>query len=220
MEKRSAARELAFLTLFQLPKNPEKIDISKLSETDFHAICLSAIRTLSEHAKENIKKAEANFIKTERYLMEHQINHPDNEELDEATRSVPIPGTQEFIDHLENCYQAIALTKEALNIPEVYWHYQDTDIQEFTITLLILAIENRKKVQEMIQEVSKSWDIERMHKVDKMILELAASEIVNSELPPAVVVSEALKLANKYSTKEGEKFINGILGDIVQQTQV
>ncbi len=220
MEKRSAARELAFLTLFQLPKNPDKIDINKLSETDFHAICLSAIRTLSEHAKENIKKAESNFIKTERYLMEHQINHPENEQLDEATRSVPLPGTTEFIDHLNNCYQAIALTKEALNIPEIYWHYQDNDIQEFTITLLILSIENRKRVQELIQEISKSWDIERMHKVDKVILELAASEIVSSDLPAAVVVSEAMKLANKYSTPEGEKFINGILGDIVKSVQI
>ena len=78
MEKRSAARELAFLALFQLPQNPEKF-ASKLSKMDFHAICLSGIRTLADHARSNLNKAEAFFIKTERGLMEYQINHPLND---------------------------------------------------------------------------------------------------------------------------------------------
>jgi len=218
MEKRSAARELAFLVLFQLPQKTDKIDIDKLTKTDLHALCLSAIRTLVDHAKSNIKSAEAFFIQTERFLMEHQINHPDNESLDEASRSVALPHSKEFFDNIDKCYQALAFLRESINIPEIYWHYHEHDIQEFTLTLLLHYINNKESIQNHIKEVSKSWDFSRMQKIDRTIIELASTELLHSDLPVAVVITEAMKLANKYSTEEGAKFINGILADIVQET--
>lgn len=217
MEKRSAARELAFLVTFQLPQKSENISIEKLTKMDFHAICLSAIRTLADNAKSNVNKAESYFIKVERALMEYQINHPDNEGLDKATRSVELPKTQEFFEHLNNCYQAIAEIKEGLQIPELYWHYQDTDIQEFALSLLVKYIDSKEATTTILKDLSESWDFNRIHKVDRKILELATTEIMQSDTNPAVAVSEALKLANKYSTPEGVKFINGILADVVKQ---
>jgi hypothetical protein len=135
MEKRSAARELAFLAVFQLPQDPEKFE-KRLSKLDFHAICLSALRTLADHARSNLNKAEAFFIKTERTLMEYQINHPLNEPLEVGSRSVPLPQSKDFLDRIDDCYQAISLLKESLQIPEIYWHYNDIDIQNFTLNLL------------------------------------------------------------------------------------
>ena len=219
MEKRSAARELAFLALFQLPQNPEKF-ASKLSKMDFHAICLSGIRTLADHARLNLNKAEAFFIKTERALMEYQINHPLNEPLEQGTRSVPLPQSGDFLDRIDDCYQAIALLKESLQIPEIYWHYNDIDIQDFTLTLLDQFNNKREEVDNLIKEVSKSWNINRMYKVDKLIIELAISEIISADIDPKVVISEALKIASKYSTDDGAKFINGILGDVLKHVQV
>lgn len=216
MEKRSAARELAFLVLFQLPQNTDKINIDKLAKTDFHAICLSAIRTLTDFAKTNLKKSEASFIKSERALLEHQLNHEDNEGLAEATRTVPVPNTKDTIELIDKCYKAIALIRESIQIPELYWHYQDTDIQEFTLHILMDYIQHKDEVQALIKETSQSWDISRMMKVDRKILELAVTELNYSHVPDAVVASEAMKLSNKYSTEEGSKFINGILADIIK----
>jgi transcription antitermination protein NusB len=216
MEKRSAARELAFLVLFQLPQNTDKINIDKLAKTDFHAICLSAIRTLADFAKTNLKKSEASFIKSERTLLEYQLNHEENEGLSEATRSVPLPNTKETMDIIDNCYKAISLVRESLQIPELYWHYQDTDIQEFTLHLLMDYIQHKEDIQALIKETSQSWDISRMMKVDRKILEIAVTELNYSNIPNAVVASEAMKLSNKYSTEEGSKFINGILADIIK----
>lgn len=216
MEKRSAARELAFLALFQLPQKTENIKIDKLAKTDLDAICLSAIRTLAEHSKDNIKQAEAFFIKTERYLMEHQVNHELNEPLDQATRPVPIPKTDEFFNHLNNCYQAIGLMREGLQIPEVYWHYHDIDTKEFCLDLIFKYIQNKEEVEGILKEISQSWDISRMHKVDRKLLELAITELGAYDLPNAVVISETIKIANKYSTEEGVKFINGILSDVLK----
>lgn len=211
MEKRSAARELAFLALFQLPKNPEK-----LAKTDFHAICLSALRTLSDYSKSNINKAEAYFLKAERALMEYQINHEENEPLEEGTRAVPLPKTDEFFDHLNNCYRAVALLRESLEIPELYFHYQDSDIQEFTLTLIMNFVDAKTEVHNLIKDTAPSWDISRMSKIDRTIMEIAVTEMIKSNIQPAIVVSEALKIANKYSTPEGVKFINGVLADVVK----
>lgn len=219
MEKRSAARELAFLVLFQLPQKTDKINIDKLAKTDFHAICLSALRTLADFAKTNLKKAEASFIKSERALLEHQINHEDNEGLAEATRTVPLPNTKDTIELIDSCYKSISLIRESLQIPELYWHYQDEDIQEFTLQLLIKYVDHKEEVQNLIKECSKSWDISRIMKADKKIIELAVTELNYSDLPNAVVVSEAMKLANKYCGEEGSKFINGVLADIIKVIQ-
>jgi transcription antitermination protein NusB len=217
MEKRSAARELAFLVMFQLPQKSENISIDKLTKMDFHAICLSAIRTLADNARSNVNKAESYFIKVERSLMEHQINHPDNEHLDSATRSVDLPKTKEFFEHLDNCYQAIALIKEGLHIPELYWHYQDQDIQNFALEILVKYIDHREATVSLLKDISKSWDFNRIHKVDRKILELATTEIMQSDISPTVAVAEAIKLANKYSNPEGAKFINGLLADVIKQ---
>lgn len=219
MEKRSAARELAFLVLFQLPQKSENLSIDKLTKMDFHALCLSAIRTLADNAKSNVNKAESYFIKVERTLMEYQINHPDNEKLDEATRSVELPKTKEFFEHIDNCYQAIALIKEGLHIPELYWHYQDTDIQEFALQLLVNYINHKESSVALLKDLAQSWDYNRIHKVDKKILELATTEITHSDIDPTVAVSEAIKLANKYSSSESAKFVNGILSDVIKQVK-
>lgn len=210
MEKRTAARELALLALFQLPKNPEK-----LAKTDLHAICLAAVRTLADYARKNLKNAETNFIKVERYLLNQQIDHPTNERLTDDLRAVPIPNNEEFAGHLDRCYESISLLQEALEVPELFWHYNNKEVEEFTISLLSTFINHKSEIEDLIKENSKSWDIERMHKLEKGILKLAVAEIMHSDTPNQVAASEAIRLANKYSTEEGVKFINGIIGDII-----
>lgn len=214
MERRSAARELAFLAIFQLPKNPEN-----LNKTDIQAICLSAIRTLADYSKNNIKQSESFFIQVERALMEHEINHETNEDSDVLTKSikaVPLPNTAEFIDHLNNCYHAITMMRDALQIPELYWHLHDDATEKFAINLVMNYIRNREEIENTISEVSESWDISRMRKTDKTIIDLAVTEMVYDNTPRPVIVAEAIKLANKYSAPESVKFINGVLADVIK----
>lgn len=211
MEKRSAARELAFLAIFQLPDKK----IAKLAETDIHAICLSAIRSLADYSNDNLKQAESFFIKTERLLMEHQINHPDNEQYGEP-RPVAVPTTEDFFDQLNNCYEAISLLKESLRIPEIYLHYKDKTVEEFVLQLVQNLVLKLEEADKTIAEVSKSWDFSRIRKADKWILRMAVSEMLATDLQHKVIVSEALKLANKYGSKESTKFINGVLADVIK----
>ena len=215
MEKRSAARELAFLALFQLPQKTENLNLKKLAKTDLQAICLSALRTLADFSRDNLKQAESAFIKVERYLLEYQISHPENEKFIES-KPVKLPQTDEFIAHLNQCYESISLVREALQVPELYWHYHDKSVEEFSTELLVNYVEHLEEVDTTIAELSKSWDIKRIHKTEKTLLRLAVSEMLSSDIAREIVVSEALKLANKYCSDEAPKFINGILADVIR----
>lgn len=50
--------------------------------------------------------------------------------------------------------------------------------------------------------------------IDRAILRLATSELINGDTPPAVAIDEAVILAKKYGTKSSPRFINGVLGSI------
>ncbi len=65
-----------------------------------------------------------------------------------------------------------------------------------------------------VSDISQGWELERMPAVDLAILRLAMCEIVsNSEVPAAVIMSEAVELAAKYSTDSSGPFINGVLAE-------
>ena len=60
------------------------------------------------------------------------------------------------------------------------------------------------------------WRVERMPAVDRAILRLAIYELRYTDTPVGVVLSEAVALANEYSTAQSGKFINGVLAAIAE----
>ncbi|NLK38346.1 MAG: transcription antitermination factor NusB [Epulopiscium sp.] len=77
--------------------------------------------------------------------------------------------------------------------------------------------ENMAEIDQLIGKCAKSWDTDRMSKVDLAILRLAVYEIKYSEATPVgVAINEAVELAKKFSSDEAPSFINGILGKIAK----
>jgi N utilization substance protein B len=88
-------------------------------------------------------------------------------------------------------------------------------IEEFVKFLIEGVIASVSEIDQLIQATSTGWSIERMPVVDRNILRLAIFEMQNSpDTPKAVVISEAVELANTLSTQESTNFINGILSKI------
>jgi len=62
------------------------------------------------------------------------------------------------------------------------------------------------------------WRVERMAPVDLTVLRLALWELrKRPDLPAAVVISEAVRLAKAYSTERSGAFVNGVLGRLEQE---
>lgn len=79
------------------------------------------------------------------------------------------------------------------------------------------VLSNLEAIDELIQQSAKNWSIERIAKVDMGILRLAAYELKwQTDIPRKVVINEALEIAKLYSTDKSPRFINGILGNIVE----
>ncbi len=57
-----------------------------------------------------------------------------------------------------------------------------------------------------------SWRVERMPAVDRAILRIGAHELLDTDVPVGVAVSEAVELAKRYSTARSGSFVNGVLG--------
>jgi N utilization substance protein B len=63
------------------------------------------------------------------------------------------------------------------------------------------------------------WQIDRLSRVDRQILRLAAYEMNIMGVPPKVVVNEAIELAKHFGMEESGKFVNGVLGRMIREKQ-
>ena len=67
-----------------------------------------------------------------------------------------------------------------------------------------------------LTEYARHWQLNRLALVDRNILRLAVCELRAKSAPPRVVIAEALKLAEEFSTAESPRFVNGILDAVAR----
>ena len=86
------------------------------------------------------------------------------------------------------------------------------------IDTVVCGVANRAEMlNEQIARYSIGWDISRISRLAKAILQLAIFEVLFVEdVPAGVAVSEAVRLAKKYDGDDTGAFINGILGSFVR----
>lgn len=69
----------------------------------------------------------------------------------------------------------------------------------------------------MIESVSEHWSVARMPLIDRNILRIGLHELRSDDATPtAVVVSEAVRLAQTYSTEKSPAFVNGVLATLAK----
>ena len=79
---------------------------------------------------------------------------------------------------------------------------------------VVSGVANRiEDLNEQIQKYSIGWDVSRISRLARAILQLAIYEILYLEdVPTGVAISEAVRLAKKYDGDDTGAFVNGILG--------
>ena len=83
---------------------------------------------------------------------------------------------------------------------------------------VVSGVANRlEDLNAQIQKFSIGWDISRISRLTKAIMQLAIYEILYVEdVPTGVAVSEAVRLAKKYDGDDTGAFVNGILGSFAR----
>lgn len=99
--------------------------------------------------------------------------------------------------------------------------YQDT-MQEtdFVRDLVQGTMANIAAADKVIEPAAPEWPIDQIAKMDLTILRLAIYELmIKREVPPKVVINEAVELAKSFGGENSSKFINGVLGTIYRQSE-
>ena len=83
---------------------------------------------------------------------------------------------------------------------------------------VVAGVANRQEMlNEEIQKYSVGWDVSRISRLARSVMQLAIFEILYVEdVPMGVAVSEAVRLAKKYDGDDTGAFVNGILGSFAR----
>jgi N utilization substance protein B len=78
--------------------------------------------------------------------------------------------------------------------------------------------EHLDEIDSLLAKFSERWAVDRMPAVDRALLRMGTYELGwERDLPSGVVISEAVELAQEYSTKDSGRFVNGLLSRIAEE---
>lgn len=74
------------------------------------------------------------------------------------------------------------------------------------------------EIDKIISECAPEWPIDKISKIDLVILRIAVFEIMyNKDIPEKVAIDEAVELAKEFGNDTSSKFVNGVLGTVVDK---
>lgn len=78
-----------------------------------------------------------------------------------------------------------------------------------------------EEIDGIIGPAAPEWPVDQIAKIDKIILRIGVYELlIKREVPPKVVINEAVELAKAFGGENSSKFINGVLGTIYRGSDV
>lgn len=203
MKPRRIARELALLSLSQLPNSPEKLRTQQLSN-----LLIAAVRTLTTEMQDSLSTAAGELQRASDRLLTSQ------------TRASDVQTARVMVE------QAIALTQTAINrvatvqdLPEMIQlaNQPDFDVRSYALKIVTEVNENRTEIDKSLEQALVDWQLSRLARIDRDILRIAVAEIKYIGLEDSVAINEAVELAKRYSEEDGHKFINGVLRRVTEQ---
>ena len=110
---------------------------------------------------------------------------------------------------------------EELTVEEIFNNAIESRLIEnntFAFSIAQLTYEHCEEIDNIINEISVGWKVERLPKVSLAILRLALYEILYvPSVPKGVSINEAVELAKKFASQDDASFINGVLGRYVRE---
>src|SRR5919109_377805 len=95
------------------------------------------------------------------------------------------------------------------------WTSAGRAVSDYARQLVTGVEEHLAKLDALVGNSSEGWSVHRMPVVDRTILRVACFEL-ESGVPAAVAISEAVHAANELSTQDSGRFVNGVLGKIAR----
>lgn len=92
--------------------------------------------------------------------------------------------------------------------------------KEFFEDLYTYTLNQEDSFQGIIASKSKKWAVDRIAKVDAILINMALAEMLNfRNIPVKVTINEFIEISKQYSTPKSWQFINGMLDSISEELQ-
>lgn len=108
-------------------------------------------------------------------------------------------------------------TEEAFSL---FWDHftPPDDLKEFAQKIVGGVCQHEEEIDVIIEHYSEHWRLKRMTIVDRNILRLAIFELMFcDDIPPKVVLNEAVELGKKFGSDKSGSFINGVLDKVAHR---
>ncbi|GGB05012.1 transcription antitermination factor NusB [Macrococcus hajekii] len=111
-------------------------------------------------------------------------------------------------------------TKEPIEAAEAKRFVLEVNEQDVFMDELVSGVKNNQDaIDEQIRPHLKQWTLERLSKIDRILLRIAVYELIYTDIPEKVAVNEAVNLSKEYGDDNSYKFINGVLSEVIKQKE-
>ncbi|MGH9189073.1 MAG: transcription antitermination factor NusB [Acidimicrobiales bacterium] len=91
---------------------------------------------------------------------------------------------------------------------------------DFASDLVTGVAAHQDELDALIARFSRDWAVDRMPALDRALLRIGVFELVHRpDVPTGAVMSEAVELAQQFSTDESPRFVNGVLAAIAREVR-
>ena len=81
------------------------------------------------------------------------------------------------------------------------------------------VLSKQDELDDLIEPHLKNWTLQRLAKIDLLIMRMALVEMLGDSVPNAVAINEAIQLAKQFTTDKSRKFINAVLANILKEIE-
>lgn len=201
MQPRRIARELALLSLSQMPTDSKRLETQQLSN-----MVLAAVRTLTTEVQDTLATAAA------------ELQRGSDRLLSSQTRSADLQTSISMVNEsIELTQTAINRLGAAMELPEFIQLANQQEVRNYALEIVATVNAKRVQIDEQLSAALVDWQISRLAQIDRDILRIALVEIMFLGVPDRVAINEAVELAKRYSGDEGHRFVNGVLRRVTEQ---
>ena len=91
---------------------------------------------------------------------------------------------------------------------------------EFACDLVRGVGDHIAELDRWIGDFARDWTIDRMPALDRALLRMGVYELLHRpDVPTGAIISEAVELAQRFSTDESSRFVNGMLARIAESVR-
>lgn len=92
------------------------------------------------------------------------------------------------------------------------------DDRRFIEELVRGVVDKQTELDAVLQPIAPEWPIDQIARMDRIVLRIGTYELLHgTDVPPKVVINEAVELAKGFGGDNSSKFINGVLGTVLRQ---